>query len=150
MTIPPTLLRQIGSAAFGPSHWQAELASHLQVNPRTVRSWLSGRMKPSPGIAQELRLLLEERGLEIAGAIEALGRAYDSSAVQDAGKEPEAIQRAPCDPTATKSPNGGYGCPFCSCGAVPDWKNEAHLRCTGCKRALAIPDPLGILTLQSF
>lgn len=30
----------------------------------------------------------------------------------------------------------GYGCPYCSCGAVPDWKKEAPLRCTGCHKPL--------------
>lgn len=35
-----------------------------------------------------------------------------------------------------------YGCPHCSCGAVPDWLNEAPLRCTGCKRPLRPWPPL--------
>ena len=31
---------------------------------------------------------------------------------------------------------GSYQCPFCSCGAVPDWEGRAELRCTGCKAPL--------------
>lgn len=36
-----------------------------------------------------------------------------------------------------------YSCPKCSCGAVPDWKREAPLRCTGCKAPLASRAGLG-------
>ncbi len=36
-----------------------------------------------------------------------------------------------------------YSCPKCSCGAVPDWKGEASLRCTGCKTPLEPDDRLG-------
>jgi len=36
-----------------------------------------------------------------------------------------------------------YECPVCSCGAVLDWRNEAPLRCTGCKEPLRSAERLG-------
>lgn len=58
------------------------------------------------------------------------------------------VQKAMADPKTTafaswSSATNCYSCPKCSCGAVPDWKREAPLRCTGCKAPLASREGLG-------
>jgi hypothetical protein len=40
----PADLRAAGEALFGPQ-WQTPLAKTLDVNPRSVRHWLSGKHK---------------------------------------------------------------------------------------------------------
>ena len=40
----PDELRSTGESLFGP-HWQTPLAKALDVDPRSVRYWLSGKHK---------------------------------------------------------------------------------------------------------
>jgi|JI9StandDraft_1071089.scaffolds.fasta_scaffold1596770_1 DNA-binding transcriptional regulator YdaS (Cro superfamily) len=49
-------LRQIGEKLYGPQ-WQAKLSRALPVNPRTVRSWLSGRREIPEENAERIRAL---------------------------------------------------------------------------------------------
>ena len=49
-------LRNIGERLYGPQ-WQAKLARALPVNPRTVRSWLSGRREIPQENAERIRAL---------------------------------------------------------------------------------------------
>jgi len=60
-TLAPELLRRAGEAAYG-ERWQSALAAAWNLNDRTVRSWLSGRMVfPSARIADLIRLLQTRR-----------------------------------------------------------------------------------------
>ena len=39
----------------------SDLAKHLSVSERTIRYWLSGRIKPKPSIIRDLESLLAKR-----------------------------------------------------------------------------------------
>jgi hypothetical protein len=61
----PEELRSIGERLYGP-RWQTSLARALPVNPRTIRSWLSGKRKMRPVIAERVRAMDERQSHMIA------------------------------------------------------------------------------------
>ncbi|HJU20122.1 MAG TPA: helix-turn-helix transcriptional regulator [Stellaceae bacterium] len=68
------LLRQAGEALYGP-RWQSPLAVDLGVSDRTVRMWLSGRMRPRPEILIALADLVVRRQAQLGTVAERLAAA---------------------------------------------------------------------------
>lgn len=65
--ITPDLLRTAGEALYG-TRWQAPLAADLGVSDRTVRMWLSGRMRPRREVLVALSDLIDRRQAQL-GAV---------------------------------------------------------------------------------
>ncbi|MGH7089851.1 MAG: helix-turn-helix domain-containing protein [Stellaceae bacterium] len=74
--VPAGLLRQVGEALYG-GRWQSPLAADLGVSDRTVRMWLSGRMRPRPGVLVALSRLIERRRAQLGEVAENLAAAID-------------------------------------------------------------------------
>lgn len=81
----PDLLRQIGEALFG-DRWQTQLSRALDVSDRTVRRWLAGE-PPKPGVAANLRRLLQDRVQALGDQVLKIDRALAAVIAQErAGK----------------------------------------------------------------
>lgn len=65
------LLAAVGEALYGP-RWQSDLARDLGVSDRTMRRWAAGTHSPPPGLIDELRRLVEQRGITLAALAERL------------------------------------------------------------------------------
>jgi hypothetical protein len=52
----PEILRDIGEALYG-AKWQTSLARALDVDPRSVRYWLSGKHKINKRTAEAIKAL---------------------------------------------------------------------------------------------
>jgi len=65
MSIKLKALRIAGRLLYGDP-WQSPLARDLLVSDRTVRRWVAGDSDPPDGIEDELRDLLERRGVAIS------------------------------------------------------------------------------------
>jgi hypothetical protein len=55
------LIRAIGEALWGASHWRAEMASTLHVGDRILRRWAAGEVEPPPGVWRELVEVIDAR-----------------------------------------------------------------------------------------
>jgi transcriptional regulator with XRE-family HTH domain len=76
-TVSADLLRQVGEALYG-ARWQSPLAADLGVSDRTVRMWLSGRMRPRLEILIALSDLVDRRQARLGEAAERLAEAIAS------------------------------------------------------------------------
>jgi hypothetical protein len=61
----PDLLHECGEALYG-KQWQSALARDLKVADRTIRRWAVGAFSMPPSLADELRELLNARGIMLA------------------------------------------------------------------------------------
>lgn len=56
----PEQLQDFGKSLYG-NNWQTALAQALNVSPRTVRHWISGRNHPPKNLLLELKTIARER-----------------------------------------------------------------------------------------
>jgi hypothetical protein len=59
---PNDILRRAGEALYGES-WVAPLSDALDINPRTIQRWASGKNEINPAIWQEILDLIGGRAL---------------------------------------------------------------------------------------
>lgn len=72
--IDMTLLRDTGEALYGP-RWQSDIARDLEMSDRHVRRLASGAAELTPGMAEELLIIAEERATQLADVIRQLKKA---------------------------------------------------------------------------
>lgn len=82
--LSPEELREAGERLFGRWGWQTRLAETLEVDGSTVRRWVSGAVAVPPPAKVAIRLLLEQRGFDLARRADA-----DPPPPQDWTKRPQ-------------------------------------------------------------
>lgn len=69
-----TLLHDAGEALYGP-RWQSDIAHDLEMSDRHIRRLAAGTAKLTPGMAQDLLRICEERAAKLAEVIRHLKKA---------------------------------------------------------------------------
>jgi hypothetical protein len=71
MTMTTEMLQTVGENLFG-AHWIGELATRLNVAPRTVRRWARGEFAMPKDAQEALGVIARARVQEAARALEGL------------------------------------------------------------------------------